>query len=315
MNIQQLRYLREVATNGFSISKAAKTLHTSQPGISQQIIALERELGLPVFVRDKKRLVGLTKQGEQIIARAASALLDIDYISKFAHSVAKTNSGQLVIATTHTQARYVLPETLSLFARKYPKVRVTLEHANPTQIEQALASGAADIGVSPYIGTGRPDIVGLECRRYRRIVLAPKGHPLLKKRRCNLEDLAKHPLIAFERSIFARQMIIDIFAAEGLTPNFALTAIDADVVKACVEVGLGIAILIELAYDPARDAGLGLLKADGLFPSSVTSVAIHRRHHLPPCAFDFIEMFSPKWNRGRVENALLSKKTAKRHSS
>ena len=309
MNLQQLRYLQEVAGNGLSISRAAAALNTSQPGVSQQIIALERELGVPIFVRDGRRLAGLTAHGEQIVARAKSALLDIDFISKFANSVVTGGSTQLVIATTHTQARYVLPETLGQFARKYPNVRVTLEHANPAQIEQALIAGRADIGVSPYTNPGQHDIVGIECRRYRRIVVAPKGHPLTKKRRCTLRDLARYPLVAFERSIFARQTILDTFAAAGLTPNFAVSAIDADVVKACVEVGLGIAILTEVAYDPKRDTGLRLVQADGLFPASITSVVVHRRHHLPRCAFDFIELFAPRWNRGRVEKALLSKST------
>lgn len=308
MNLQQLRYVREVATNGLSISKAAIALNTSQPGISQQIIALERELGLPIFVRDKKRLVSLTKHGAEIVARAESALIDIDYIGKFANTVAKTDSGQLVIATSHTQARYVLPETLRRFSGSYPKIKVTLEHGNPADIEQALIAGRADLGVTPYINRGRQDIVGLDCRQYRRVVVAPKGHPLMKKQRCTLADLARYPLVAFEQSIFARQLIFDVFTAAGHTPNFALSAIDADVVKACVEVGLGIAILTEAAYDPVRDAGLGLLKAEGIFPPSVTSIAIHRRHHLPPYAFDFIELFSAKWGRERVERALITKK-------
>jgi len=310
MNLQQLRYLREVASNGLSISKAAKTLHTSQPGISQQIIALERELGLTIFVRDRKRLTGLTRHGEQIVAHAQSALTDIESIRKFANSVAMTDSGQLTIATTHTQARYVLPKVLQLFASKHPKVRLTLQHGNPTQIEHALISGTADFGITPYVGKSTRDIVALECRRYRRIVLAPHGHPLLKKRRCSLVDIAKYPLVTFEQSVAARQAVLDAFESAGLAPNVILSAIDADVVKVCVELGLGLAIVTDVSYDPVRDARIGLLKTTNLFPPGVTSVVMHRKHHLPAYAFDFIEMFSPRWNRMQVEQMLSNKQGA-----
>jgi LysR family cys regulon transcriptional activator len=311
MNLRQLRYLKEVATNGFSISKAAKTLHTSQPGVSQQIIALERELGITVFVRDSKRLVGLTPHGEEIVARAHAALLEIEAIAKFARSIAMTHGGELVIATTHTQARYVLPEVLQQFAAKYPAVRVTLQHGSPAQIEQALISGAADFGVTPYVtGTAR-DIVAFECRRYRRIVLARHDHPLLSKRRCSLAQIAKHPLVTFEQSIAARDAVLGVFESAGLKPNVILSAIDADVVKVCVERGLGLAIVTEVSYDSNRDTRLGQLKTADLFPAGVTSVVIHRRHHLQPYALDFIEMFAPRWSRVRIDHVISTAAPAK----
>lgn len=307
MNLRQLVYLREVATNGFSVSRAAKRLHTSQPGISQQILALERELGLTIFVRERNRLINLTPDGKHVAARAESALLDIDHIREFAKSATLIDSGPFIIATTHTQARYVLPEVLSLFAQKYPKVRLTLQHGNPAQIRQALVSGAADIGVTPYVAPEARDIAVFECRRYRRIVLAPKKHPLTRRKRCSLAELAKHPLVTFEPSISARQTVLDVFEAAGLMPNIILSAIDADVVKACVERGLGLTALVEVAYDPLRDTGLALIKTADLFPPSLTSVAIHRKHHLPQFAFDFIEMFAPRWTRAKVEKQLTSK--------
>lgn len=311
MNLRQLRFVKEVATNGFSISKAAKTLHTSQPGISQQIIALERELALTIFVRDKKRLIGLTRHGEEILARVQSALLDIDYIGKFANSVVMTNCGQLVIATTHTQARYVLPEVLQLFAARHTGVRVTLQHGNPAQIEHALISGTADFGVTPYVAGKSRDIVALECRRYRRIVLARHDHPLLGKRRCSLVDIAKHPLVTFEQSIAARDAVLGVFESAGLMPNIILSAIDADVVKACVERGLGLGIVTEVSYDPLRDTRIGLLKTANLFPAGVTSVVIHRRHHLQPYALDFIEMLAPRWRRLQVEQMISARPSSK----
>ncbi|HYC46204.1 MAG TPA: LysR substrate-binding domain-containing protein [Burkholderiales bacterium] len=308
MNLRQLLYLREVAGNGLSISKAARRLHTSQPGVSQQILALERELQLTIFVRDRNRLVDLTPQGKLVVARAESALLDIEQIRVLARSAALVDSGHFVIATTHTQARYVLPEVLSRFAEKYPKVRVTLQHGNAEQIAQALTSGAAHIGVTPSIDRNARDIVALECRRYPRIVLAPKDHTITRKRIRSLADVAKHPLVTFEPSISARRTVLDVFARAGLTPNVILSAIDTDVVKACVERGLGLAIVAEIEYDPARDVGVVPVKTPNLFPPSVTRVTIHRKRHLPLFAFDFVEMFAPAWTRARIEHLLAAKK-------
>ncbi|MCC6533037.1 MAG: LysR family transcriptional regulator [Burkholderiales bacterium] len=308
MNLRQLIYLREVASNGFSVSRAARRLHTSQPGLSQQILALERELGMTIFIRERNRLLGLTRDGEQIVARAGSALLDIDHIREYAKAATTLDARPFVIATTHTQARYVLPEVLSRFAREHPNVRLTLQHGNPAQIRQALIAGTADIGVTPYVLPSVRDIAVFECRSYRRIVLAPKHHPLTTRKQCSLRELAKHPLVTFEPSISARQTVLGVFEAAGLAPNVILSAIDADVVKACVERGLGLAALAEVAYDPLRDVGLALVKTPELFPRSVTHVTIHRKHHLPAFVFDFIELLSPRWTRAKVERELASRR-------
>jgi LysR family cys regulon transcriptional activator len=215
-----------------------------------------------------------------------------------------TEGGQLVIATTHTQARYVLPEVLQQFAAKHPAIRVTLQHGSHAQIEEALVSGAADFGVTPYSRGANRDVVTLECRRYRRIVLARRDHPLLDKRRCSLADIARHPLVTFEQSVAARDAVLGAFETAGLTPNVILSAIDADVVKACVERGLGLAIVTEVSYDPIRDTRIGQLKTADLFPPGVTSVVIHRRRHLQAYALDFIEMFAPRWSRLQIEQML-----------
>jgi LysR family cys regulon transcriptional activator len=307
MNLRQLIYLREIATNGFSVSRAAKRLHTSQPGISQQILALERELGLVIFVREKNRLSGLTDAGKHILDRASSALLEIDYIRDYAKSSSLGKTEPFVIATTHTQARYVLPEVLSNFSKQYPSVKLILQHGNPSQIVQALTSGTATIGVTPYTDSNARDIAFLECRTNRRIVLAPKKHPLTHRKQCSIEELAKYPLVAFESSISAWQSVLEVFDAAGVKPNIILSAIDADVVKDCVERGLGLTALTEVAYNPKRDRGLAILKTINLFPPSITSVAIHRKRHLPHYVFDFIEMFAPRWSRAKVEKQLNTK--------
>ncbi len=305
MNLRQLIYLREVATNGFSVSRAAKSLHTSQPGISQQILALERELGLTIFVREKNRLSALSEAGKYVLSRVQSIVLELDHIRDFAHSSRLDDSGSFVIGTTHTQARYVLPDVLSRFSQRYPNVNITLQHSSPSQIAEALEAGTARIGVMPFIDSSERDIAFLRCRSDRRVVLAPKGHPLTQLEQCSITELAKHPLVAFESSSTAWQSVLEVFDAAGVKPNIILRAIDADVVKDCVERGLGLTALTEVAYNPERDHGLAIVKTqDDLLPASVTCVAMHRKRHVPPFVFDFVEMFASQWTREKVEKAL-----------
>jgi len=200
-----------------------------------------------------------------------------------------------------------MPEVLSYFSKKYPRVKLVLQHGNPSQIVQALTSGTATIGVTPYTDTTAHDIAFLECRTNRRIVLAPKKHPLTQRKQCSIEELAKYPLVAFESSISAWQSVLGVFEAAGIKPNIILSAIDADVVKDCVERGLGLTALTEVAYNPKRDHGLVVLKTANLFPPSITSVAIHRKRHIPHYAFEFIEMFAPRWSRAKVEKQLTTR--------
>ncbi|MGH8637683.1 MAG: LysR substrate-binding domain-containing protein [Burkholderiales bacterium] len=272
------------------------------------MLALERELRFSLFVREKGRLTGLTPEGQEVVLRAESVLLDIDYIRGLGQS-ATIDQGALVIATTHTQARYVIPEALSRFAQRFPKVHVTLRHGNAEQIHQALEDGSADIGIAPDSELPTSTIAALECRRYRRIVLAPKDHPLSRRKRCSLKDLAQHPFVALEPAISTWQTVLQVFETAGFTLNIILSATDADVVNDCVGRGLGLAVLVDVAYDPMKDANIALLETGDLFPLSITSVAIHRRRHLLPFAFDFIEMFAPCWTRSKVEQAMARNAT------
>jgi len=303
MKLRQLVYLREITRSGFNVSRAAKNLHTSQPSISQQILALERELRLSLFVRAKGRLAGLTPEGQAVLRRAESALADIDHIRGLGPSTT-TDRGSLVIATTHTQARYVIPETLSRFAQRFPHVHVTLRQGNAEQIRESLEAGTADIGITPDHDVPTSTIAALECRMFRRVVLAPRDHPLTRRKRCSLADLARYPFVTLEPTISTWQTVLHVFQAAGLQLNVILSAIDADVVKVCVERGLGLTVLVEAAYDPTRDVNIALLETGELFPPSITSVAIHRRRHLSAYAFDFIEMFAPGWTRIKVEQAM-----------
>lgn len=302
MNLQQLKYVREVASNGLSVSKAAKSLHTSQPGVSQQIRLLEAELGVNIFAREKNRLSGLTAHGALIVDRLNAALADIDYVQAYAKALGEDGKNELTIITSHTQARYVLPKVLEAFARQHPKVRVDVKHGSAAEIMASLVSRADAIGIIAGEMPVTKDVRALPYSKYRRIVVVPKQHPLRKRKHPTLKQIAAYPLITYEHSISARQVIIEAFRKVGARPQVILSAIDADVIKACVERGLGIAVLPEIAFDPQRDTALHALDSGELFPPSTATIAIHRKRLLHRYEFDFIQMLAPQWTRRKIEN-------------
>ena len=306
MNLQQLRYVREIAGNGLSVSKAAKSLHTSQPGVSQQIRLLEEELGIKIFVRGKNCLSGLTPHGEAIIERVSSALSELDYVRAYAQALRKEGKKELTLITSHTQARYVLPTVLEAFSRQHPSVRVEVRHGGAAEIIATLASRGDAIGIIAGEMPVTKDVLALPYSTYPRIVVVPKRHALLQYKRPTLQQIAQHPLITYEHSISARQVITDAFAKVGATPQVILSAIDADVIKACVERGLGIAVLPEIAFDPQRDSNLRALASRDLFPASAATIAIHRKRLLRPYEFDFIQALAPQWTRRKIENMVAA---------
>lgn len=313
MNLQQLRYVREVAGNGLSVSRAAKSLHTSQPGVSQQIRLLEEELGVAIFAREKNRLSGLTQPGQLIVERLNAALLEIDYVSAYTQTLRREEKNELVVITSHTQARYVLPKVLEAFAKQHPKVRVDVKHGSAAEIMAALLSRIDAIGIIAGEMPVTRDVLALPYSKYRRVVVVPKGHELLRSRKPTLKMIAEYPLITYEHSISARQVIIDAFKRVGETPHVILSAIDADVIKACVERGLGIAVLPEIAFDRKRDTALRALASGELFPPSAATIAIHRKRPLRPYEFDFIQLLSSQWTRRKIENMASTDATFPTH--
>ena len=301
MNLQQLRYLRAVVASGFSVSRAAQAMHTSQPGVSQQIRLLEEELGAEIFVRDKSRLSGLTRHGQVIMDRLHSALAEIDYIKSYAKSIRAETPNELLIVTSHTQARYTLPRVLEAFAKLYPKVRVDVRHGGPADIVEALRTRLEAIGILSSNVPADKDLLVLPYASHRRVVIVPRGHPLLRQSSPTLHDIAQWPLITYEHSVGARQAIFDTFEAAGAAPHVILEAIDADVIKACVERDLGIAVVPEIAFDPERDSKLDVLADQNLFPPSVVSVAINRKRALGICEYDFLKLLSGDLTRKRIE--------------
>jgi LysR family cys regulon transcriptional activator len=304
MKLQQLRYLREVAQRNLNVSEAAEALHTSQPGISKQIRLLEDELGVQILVRHGKRVVDITEPGRLIIKIADRMLQDADNLKKVGREFAAEDSGSLTIATTHTQARYALPPIIQRFIQRYPAVRLSLREGSPQQIAELMGEGAADIAIVTEADQLFADLITLPCYQWNRCVITPLRHPLLKEKRITLETVARHPIVTYDFAFTTDSPIRRAFDARNIRPSIALTAIDADVIKAYVELGLGVGILAKMAFDPARDHGLRLIDASHLFEPSTTRIAVRRNAYLRGYVYDFIEMFAPQLTRAMVEKTM-----------
>ena len=304
MNLRQLQYLSEVAQQNLNVSRAAKALYTSQPGVSRQIQLLEKELGVEIFVRSGKRLVGITEPGQRILELARGVLGGIGNIRHVGSDFSGEESGDLTIATTHTQARYALPAVVKKFVARYPRVRVRLHQGNPTQIAEMTISGEADIAIATEAIAEYERLAMLPCYAWNRSVIVPPRHALLREKRITLEKIARYPLITYDFAFAGRSQMNSTFAAHGLTPEVVLTAIDADVIKTYVELGLGIGIIAKMAFDPKRDRGLRAIDVAHLFEPSYTKIGIRRGLYLRGYVYDFIELFAPKLTRSVVDAAM-----------
>ena len=309
MNLQQLRYLCAVVDHGMNVSTAADALFTSQPGISKQIRLLEDELGLSVFVRQGKRLASLTPAGEIVVATARRAMREVTNLKRVAEEFRGEDAGTLSIATTHTQARYVLPKVLREFANRFPKVRVILHQGNPLQVAEQTSRGEVDVGIATEALADYPQLVTLPCYEWNRVVLVPKHHPLAKSKPLTLEALAKFPLVTYDGSFTGRTAMNAAFAAKDLEPNVVLSALDADVIKTYVELGMGVGIVAQMAYDPARDTAFDKLDASHLFAPSITRLGLRHGVFLRGYVYAFITLFAPQYSRQAIEAALAARAT------
>lgn len=304
MNLQQLRYLNEIVRQGLKISDAADALYTSQPGVSKQIKLLEDELGIEIFVRNGKRISAVTEPGKAILEIAARILHDADNLKQVSEEFRAQDSGTLAIATTHTQARYALPPVVKQFIKRYPKVHLNLHQGSPTQIAQQVLNGEADIAVATESLESYDELVTLPCYEWNHCVITPLKHPLLSEKKLTLEKLAQYPIITYDFAFSGRGKISAAFQAKNLTPNIVLTAIDADVIKTYVELGLGIGIIAHMAYIPERDKHIRMIEAGHLFQPSTTRIAVRKNEYLRGYTYDFIEMFAPHLSRSIIANAL-----------
>lgn len=304
MNFQQLRSVREALRCGFNLTEVAGVLHTSQPGISRQIRELEEELGVEIFVRAGKRLTGLTPPGEAVLPIVERLLHDAENLKRAGEEFSAQTRGRLSIAATHTQARYALPHVVRDFRQLYPQVTLNLHQGSPAQVAQMLLDGEADIGVATEGLAQYEQLVALPCYRWTHSVIVPPGHALLDGAPLTLERLARFPVITYNAGYTGRTHIDEAFARAGLQPEVVLSAMDADVIKTYVELGMGVGIVASIAFDPERDRTLRALDARTLFEVNLTRLAIRRGAWLRGYVYAFIEAFAPTLTRSVVEGAM-----------
>jgi LysR family cys regulon transcriptional activator len=307
MNFQQLRSVRETVRCGFNLTEVASMLHTSQPGVSRQIRELEEELGVDIFVRAGKRLTGLTPPGKDLLPIVERLLLDAENLKRAGQDYSTQMEGQLSVAATHSQARYALPHVVKDFRDKFPKVTLHLHQGSPKQVAAMLLSGEADIGVATEALADYNQLVTLPCYRWTHSIVVPPGHPLLDQQEpVTLQQLAQHPIITYELGYTGRAHSDNAFAAHDLHPDVVLTAMDADVIKTYVELGMGVGIVASVALDADRDKNLRILDAGHLFQVNVTRLGLRRGAWLRGYAYSFIETFVPTLTRDVVAQTLAS---------
>lgn len=304
MNFQQLRSIRETARRGYNLTEVANALFTSQPGVSRQIRELEDELGVVIFERNGKRLTGLTEPGKGILKIIDRLLVEAENLQQASLDYAGQNSGTLTIAATHTQARYALPKVVQSFRADFPDVRIALQQSAPDHIAEWVLSGKADIGIATEGLSQFPDLVSFPCYRWSHLIVVPDGHPLLGQSPIRLEDLAGFPLITYDVGFTGRGHIDAAFAAAGVKTDIVLTAMDSDVIKQYVTLGLGVGIVASMAFDHGRDKGLRAVEASHLFAPNVTRLAVRRGAYLREYAYRFISQFAPDLKRADIETAV-----------
>jgi len=305
MNFQQLRSVREAVRCHFNLTDVAAMLHTSQPGVSRQIRELEDELGVEVFVRNGKRLTGLTPPGVTLLPIVEKILLDVESLKRVGEDFSSELTGKLSVAATHSQARYALPHAVKDFRQLFPQVTLHLHQGSPKQVAEMLLSGEADIGVATEALVHYPQLITLPCYRWTHSVVVPKGHALLKQSEpLTLAQLAKYPIITYEQGYTGRSHIDQAFANAGLEPDVVLTAMDADVIKTYVELEMGVGIVASVAIDDERDTNLKAIDAGHLFEINQTRLAIRRGAWLRGFVYRFIETFAPTLTRLEIEKEI-----------
>ena len=293
MNFQQLRIIRETARCNYNLTEVASALFTSQSGVSKHIMELEDELGVELFVRRGKRYLGLTEPGKELLAIANRILLDVGNIKHLAEHFSKRDEGRLTVVTTHTQARYALPPIVTRFREAFPKVQLVLHQASPAEIVKMLQEGQADIGLATEALEGVEHLVSFPYYQWRHAVIVPVGHPLGSLPELTLEAIADYPVVTYHEGMTGRTLVDRTFDEAGLSPQIVMTALDADVIKTYVELGMGIGIVASMAFDAERDHKLRLLDCSTLFGQNTTRLAVRKGHYLRDFTTHFIRLCSP----------------------
>ena len=304
MNLHQFRFVQEAARRNLNLTEAAKALHTSQPGVSKAIIELEEELGVDIFARHGKRLKRITEPGQHVLQSIEIIMREVGNLKRIGEQFSAQDSGTLSIATTHTQARYVLPVPVARLRESYPKVNISLHQATPHEVARMIIDEVAEIGMATESLADYPELVTLPCYEWQHVLVLPPGHPLAQKDRVGLDDIAHEPLITYHPSFTGRGKIDAAFAARRLQPRIALEAIDSDVIKTYVRLGLGIGIVAEMAMrdDPLGD--LVVRPVGHLFGQSVARVAFKRGAYLRNFVYKFAELLSDRLSRELIARAM-----------
>lgn len=303
MNLQQLRIIRETVRANFNVTEAANTIFASQSGLSKQIRDLEEELGVAIFKRRGKRLLGLTELGEEVVRIAERVLLEADNIRQAASQFAISDRGVLEIATTHTQARYVLPDVIVRFKAQYPGVRLVLHQASPREIAAMLNAGAADIAIATEALGDSRTLVTFPYYSWQHIVIVPAGHPLDRPEPVSLEEIAAYPIVTYDTGVTGRQRIDEAFDARNLDLQISMTTLDADVIKTYVALGLGVGIIAPMAFDAERETNLRRVAIEDAFAANTTSIALRRGRLHRGFVYRFIELLSPSLTEKVVREA------------
>ncbi len=305
MNLHQFRFVQEAARRNLNLTEAAKALHTSQPGVSKAIIELEEELGVEIFARHGKRLKRITEPGQHVLRSIEVILREVGNLKRIGEQFSAQDSGTLSIATTHTQARYVLPAPVAKLRAAYPKVNVSLHQGSPDQVARMVLDEVAEVGIATESLADYPDLVTLPCYEWQHMLVMPTGHPLAAKERISLEDLAAEPLITYHPSFTGRTRIDAAFAQKKLQPRIALEAIDSDVIKTYVRLGLGVGIVAEMAVrEDGSNGDLVVRPLGALFGQNVARIAFKRSAYLRNFVLEFAHMLSDRLDRNLIAKAL-----------
>ena len=307
MKLQQLKYILEVARNNLNVSATAESLFTSQPGISKQIRMLEDELGVQIFHRSGKHLTEITPAGNPIVSMAGEILDKVENVRKIAQEYSDQDRGTLSIATTHTQARYLLPDVISEFIRRYPDVALHMHQGTPVQIAEMASKGKVDLAIATEALELFENLIMLPCYRWNRSVIVKHDHSLANEDKLTLEKLAEYPIVTYVFGFTGRSQLDDAFNAEGYVPKVVFTAADADVIKTYVKLGIGVGIVASMAFDPEIDNELVAIDASHLFEASTTKIGLRRGTFLRGYMYEFIELFAPHLNKALVDEALNAK--------
>ncbi len=307
MKLQQLKYIVEVVNHNLNVSATAESLYTSQPGISKQIRLLEEELGIQIFERSGKHLINATAAGDEIIEISRQILARVESIKSVAGEYNDPEMGVLNISTTHTQARYALPDVIKGFAQRYPQVALNMHQGTPTQMAQAIAKGTVDFVIATEALHLYQDAIMLPCYHWERSIVVPKGHPLTQESKLTIEALAQFPLVTYVFGFTGRSELDAAFNRADLSPKTVFTATDADVIKTYVRMGIGVGLIASMAIDQHKDGDLVAIDASHIFQSSTTCIGFRKGTFLRAYMFDFVERFAPHLTRSVVEQAMTLK--------